>query len=126
MTALSRDVRYTPNSGHSTAVRKRWLLGARGAGGLLARSNRKQSAGLSSVVITANQGPVSQRILAMRKQKESAPKLVNEPQVEASEMEFSAKEEELFRRLLKVRNLPMAQDEQPEPEGIAMQNEMLR
>jgi hypothetical protein len=62
----------------------------------------------------------------MRKQKESAPKLVNEPQVEASEMEFSAKEEELFRRLLKVRNLPMAQDEQPEPEGIAMQNEMLR
>ncbi len=41
-------------------------------------------------------------------------------------MEFSAKEEELFRRLLKVRNLPMAQDEQPEPEGIAMQNEMLR
>jgi hypothetical protein len=62
----------------------------------------------------------------MRKQNESAPKLVNEPQVEASEMEFSAKEEELFRRLLKVRNLPMAQDEQPEPEGIAMQNEMLR
>jgi len=62
----------------------------------------------------------------MHKQKESAPKLVNEPQVEASEMEFSAKEEELFRRLLKVRNLPMAQDEQPEPEGIAMQNEMLR
>ena len=62
----------------------------------------------------------------MHKQKKSAPKLVNEPQVEASEMEFSAKEEELFRRLLKVRNLPMAQDEQPEPEGIAMQNEMLR
>ena len=64
--------------------------------------------------------------ISLHKQKESAPKLVNEPQVEASEMEFSAKEEELFRRLLKVRNLPMAQDEQPEPEGIAMQNEMLR